>query len=277
MGRNKYIKCKVCSKDIRSDKIKKHIHEEGIQKKYPMKGCSICKKIMIAGNISRHMKAHDLKSKEIITDILQSQKKFDDKKEASSLLKTVLEKQDIDIEAIPKNYSELLKINAKTHASNTSLRPWQQQLLGFLVPSEREVMWVVGKDGNEGKTWFQKYLKNHFGSIRTFNSGIGNSKGLLHTLSKELLPLKDVFIFNIPKCFKIGDVPYNLLENLKDGEAISLKYDSKTLSFRTPNIVILFSNKWPDRMKMSSDRWKIYNIKQSELVEDHINKRKQTK
>ena len=68
----------------------------------------------------------------------------------------------------------------------------------FLVPSERDVMWVVGKDGNEGKTWFQKYLKTHFGSIRTFNSGIGNSKGLLHTLSKELLTLKDVFIFNIP-------------------------------------------------------------------------------
>ena len=139
----------------------------------------------------------------------------------------------------------------------------------LLVPSEREVIWVVGKDGNEGKTWFQKYLKSYFGSVRTFNSSIGNSsKSLLHALSKHLLPLIDVFIFNIPKCFPGTEVPYDLFENLKDGEAISSKYDSRTLLFKTPNIVIIFSNKSPNRIKMSCDRWKIFNIKKSELIED---------
>ena len=46
------------------------------------------------------------------------------------------------------------------------------------------------------------------------------------------------------------------LKNLKDGEAISLKYDSKTLSFKTPTKVIIFSNTWADRKKMLLDRWK---------------------
>ena len=37
--------------------------------------------------------------------------------------------------------------------SRAKLRPWQEQLK---VPSEREVIWVIGKDRNEGKCWFQE-------------------------------------------------------------------------------------------------------------------------
>ena len=89
------------------------------------------------------------------------------------------------------------------------------------------------------------------------HSSIGNSSnGLLHTLSKQLLTLIDVFIFSIRRCFPVTNVPFSLLKNLKDGEAISLKYDSKTLSFKTPTKVIIFSNTWADRKKMLLDRWK---------------------
>ena len=276
MGKHRYIKCEICSKSIRSDWIKKHNHNNKMRK-YPTKNCVICKKTIIAKNLSRHIKTHDLKSKEIMTDIQKSQNKFDEMKETGSLIKKMLEKQDFDVEAIPKDYVEILKIKTNASSCKTLLRPWQQQLMEVLVPSDREVIWVVGKDGNEGKSWFQKYLKNHYGSVRTFSSSIGNSSnGVLHTLSKQLLSLIDVFIFNIPRCFSVTNVPFSLLENLKDGEAISLKYDSKTLSFKTPNIVIIFSNKWPDRMKISRDRWKIFNIKQNELIEDSINQKNKT-
>ena len=121
MGRHKYIKCDVCSKDIRSDNMKKHTHKDKL-KKYPMKSCSICKKNMVRNNLSRHMKTHDLKSKEIMVDILKNQSEFNEKRETGSLIKRLLEKQDIDAEAIPKEYVEVLKLNSQTPLSNISLR-----------------------------------------------------------------------------------------------------------------------------------------------------------
>ena len=36
------------------------------------------------------------------------------------------------------------------------------------------------------------------------------------------------------------DLPYTLLEEIKDGQAISTKYDSKVLNFRKPNILKLY-------------------------------------
>ena len=60
------------------------------------------------------------------------------------------------------------------------------------------------------------------------------------TLSKLVLPLIDVFMFNIPRSFSRMDVPYELLEEIKDGNAVSTKYDSKRITFKTPNIVLIF-------------------------------------
>ena len=51
-----------------------------------------------------------------------------------------------------------------------------------------------------------------------------------------------------------------MLEAIKDGTAINIKYQSEVLRFKTPNIVIVFSNDDPDVMQLSRDRWQILNI-----------------
>ena len=61
------------------------------------------------------------------------------------------------------------------------------------------------------------------------------------------------------------DVPYTLLEEIKDGQAISTKYDSKVLNFKKPNILIVFSNTQPIITRVSKDRWKIYDITKDKL------------
>ena len=44
------------------------------------------------------------------------------------------------------------------------LYPWQQQALEFIrKPSHREIIWIKGPRGNEGKTWFQNYVKSLIG------------------------------------------------------------------------------------------------------------------
>ena len=63
-----------------------------------------------------------------------------------------------------KNNRESLKIYRKNmtmrNLSNTELRIWQQHLLEHIsAPSDREVIWVWGQTGNEGKTWIKGYLE----------------------------------------------------------------------------------------------------------------------
>ena len=62
------------------------------------------------------------------------------------------------------------------------------------------------------------------------------------------------------------NVPYELLEEIKDGNAVSTKYDSKRLTFKTPNIVLVFSNEQPIITKISKDRWSIFNIVRGDLI-----------
>ena len=36
------------------------------------------------------------------------------------------------------------------------------------LPSNREVIWVIGRKGDEGKTWFQSYMEAVFGYVSVF-------------------------------------------------------------------------------------------------------------
>ena len=58
---------------------------------------------------------------------------------------------------------------------------------------------------------------------------------------------------------------YPVLEAIKDGKTINGKYQSEVLRFKTPNIVIVFSNDDPDVMQLSRDRWQIFNITEDGL------------
>ena len=75
------------------------------------------------------------------------------------------------------------------------------------------------------------------------------------------LSIINLFLFNVPGSFSVVDVPYSLLEEIKDGFSISAKYDSKQLRFNTPNIIIVFANNTPIKHKVSKDRWSIFEIR----------------
>ena len=51
--------------------------------------------------------------------------------------------------------------------ANMELRMWQNQTLNLIdKPTERQVIWITGRQGNEGKTWFQCYAEAYFGFHR---------------------------------------------------------------------------------------------------------------
>ena len=113
------------------------------------------------------------------------------------------------------------------------MKPWQESLLEYVQkPCDREIFWVVGKEGNEGKSWFQKYVKSWLGARRVV-TGIdikANNASIFQALRKCPIVTADIFLFNIVKSkkkFKV--INYDALENMKDGEAFASKYDSQQL------------------------------------------------
>ena len=97
--------------------------------------------------------------------------------------------------------------------------------------------------------------------VRVFDANIRrSSKCILHILSKEIVSLIDIFLFNVPRSFNMDEFPYEMLEELKDGKAESIKYNSIKLQVNTPNTVLVFSNENPDKERMLKDRWIIYLI-----------------
>ena len=69
----------------------------------------------------------------------------------------------------------------------------------------------------------------------------------------------DIFLFNDSRSIMGEEVNmYRILEDIKDGAATTSKYDNQVIKFKTPNIVMVFSNSPPKRASLSADRWNVY-------------------
>ena len=48
---------------------------------------------------------------------------------------------------------------------------------------------------------------------------------------------------------------------------MAAKFDSKELKFHTPNTIVVFSNEMPGVDQLSKDRWKIFQIRDDDLLD----------
>ena len=136
------------------------------------------------------------------------------------------------------------------------------------------IIWVMGRKGNEGKSWFQSYMQSLYGAHRVARFDVTNkTSDLLHIMSRCALATTDVFLFNHQRCVSSEDCCYSLLEMIKDGYASAPKFQGALLRIKTPNLVIVFSNREPRMHSLSLDRWKVFSIRDGKLVggfEDQI-------
>ena len=262
MGRNKTVQCSVCLKFLRSDNVNRHMKKHEASK-YKMKACRICKKVMISKNISRHLKVHTVNSVEIKRNMVCDQSIYQNEKQIGEIVRAIMKEGDIEPQSLRNEYQKALKIERMNiEQEKLPLRAWQSLLLDNIKPTQREIIWICGRVGAEGKSWFQDYLEELYTPKRVFRSSIDAKKeSILHSLSKRTLSIIDVFMFNIPRSFEVQNVPYTLFEDIKDGFSISTKYDSKQLRFNTPNVVLVFAKYMPSKYKVSKDRWCIYDIR----------------
>ena len=185
----------------------------------------------------------------------------------------ILGEGEVPEDSLPREMKEALDIYMKQaqelYYNNVELKPWQKELLEYMDhPTQRQIIWIVGKSCGEGKSWFQKYVKSVYGT-RKVVSGINlraSTPNICHVLSKQPLSTADIFLFNIGKAKKKTDaVNYEVLEDLKDGDAFAAKYNSQQLKIRTPNVVMVFSNERPDTNQLAIDRWKLLYITDDNL------------
>ena len=250
---------------MRSDHLKRHCLTK--HKNFDFKVTTVVRGFLREKD-SGNPSVQDLES-----EILADNKLLDEKIELGEKISKVLTNTNAKEESLSKKNKEAFNLyQSKKFAINPNdddlkLYPWQQQAIDLMQkPSLREVIWVKGARGNEGKTWFQKYVQSLLGRERVVQLDLKNSIGnIMQILRKLPLSTLDIFMFNDARSGLSESRCYDVLENLKDGCSIASKYSSEIIQFKTPNVVIVFSNADPDMTQLSKDRWKVFYINKDGL------------
>ena len=230
-------------------------------------------------DVIQHPSSSTLDTSNLEEELLKNNQLYLDKIELGKQIAIIIDKGTVREESLTRHQKEALDTHRKQKPridiQHVELRTWQQQLMEMItIPSNREVFWICGLYGNEGKSWFQSYLETFYGYARVVRLDLRNkAANILHALSKRPLQTTDIFMFNDTRASNQIDQNYAVLEHIKDGCAVSSKYDSSIITFKTPNVVIVFSNNRPDTTSLSNDRWRVYSITKDGLRIQHEGKK----
>lgn len=112
---------------------------------------------------------------------------------------------------------------------------------------DRQILFVVGEFGGEGKTFLAHYLVANHGAVKYENSKTNDVK-----YAYEGEP---IVIFDFVRSSQ-DHINYEILEIIKNGSFFSSKYQSEFKAFAPPKVVV-FTNEHPDLNKLSKDRYQI--------------------
>ena len=205
-------------------------------------------------------------------DMIKDNQLYLERIELGKNIEIIISEGDIHEESLTKERKAALDLYRKQRPrldiTAIELRAWQEQAMQlFETPTERQVIWITGRQGNEGKSWFQGYIDSFYGFNRVVRMDLRiKHANICNVLKKRSLASVDIFVFNDARSVSGEEINlYRILEDIKDGQATTSKYDNDNIQFKTPNTVIVFSNRYPKTKKLSRDRWSIYNANQDGL------------
>ena len=283
---NEKVICQWCSKLFsRRDKLNCHIvhkHQHNINKKQTFSCVQCGKQFSRKFTLKRHQILHTFSGRErevaeqsLLDEMRRNAHLYEDQlKMGQDIASSLQEYDDIPEQSLSNEHRKALEVYKQSrlqqvnHYEIVTLRLWQQKVISFIdEPNMRQVIWIVGKQGNEGKTFLQNYISNYYGTRRVVATDIaGRKKNIAHYLAKLPLECKDIFLFNHPASAS-ESVAYDLLEDIKDGRTRSDKYSTQQIMFKIPNTVMIFSNEFPKTDALKKDRWRIYEIMDEELYD----------
>lgn len=161
-------------------------------------------------------------------------------------------------EVVRNDFPSIQQYTGGDLPSESCLYPWQRSLNEIILEKKktnRQIIWIVERNGNTGKSMFGKYLEFH--NKHVSYSRISKSADILTSVSLEY----SVYYFDFPRTNGPQFCPFQALECVLDGvvDDCKLKKTPRKLRFDPPWVVVV-SNFEPDTDKLSKDRWRIYTI-----------------
>lgn len=174
----------------------------------------------------------------------------------------VLEKHPMILAKYPRFVSTTRRILTEKRIPVSTFTPqpgWQVQLRDSLLgqPDPRRVTWYSDERGGAGKSTFGIRFRLPDGS-RPFLITGGRHADVYYAYNRQ-----QVVIFDWPRSNE-ETFPYAVAEAFKNGYFLSTKYESTPVYFEVPHVII-FANFYPDKTKLSADRWDIHIINNSLL------------
>ena len=171
--KHRQLCCEICKKKMRSDNIKRHLKNH-IKRKQQLDNIEFNLNEINNAEISNGTDADlkDTTSENSLEDILLvDNEAYKEKIDLGKQICTILEKGVVNEESLTRDRKFALDLYRKQKPRldivDVELRPWQEEALKLIDnPSERKVIWITGRQGNEGKSWFQCYTESYFGFHR---------------------------------------------------------------------------------------------------------------
>lgn len=144
------------------------------------------------------------------------------------------------------------------------LYPWQKMVwdLTMELPDDRVVYWFYDQMGGAGKSYLVKKMCEEPGVCRVG----GRGKDCAFAIKKYIEEHKQgarVVLWDVAR--SAGEIDYMMLEKIKNGCVFSAKYESSSVRWASPHVVV-FSNYPPLRYKLSEDRWRVYEISNGDAI-----------
>lgn len=138
------------------------------------------------------------------------------------------------------------------------LKPWQKSVENIIQtePDERSIYWFWDETGNTGKTVLTKYLCHKYNAIPVE----GKKADILYVCAEFE---SECYIFDLSRTTESQSGLYDSIEKVKNGLYMCGKYESKPIVRNCPHVIV-FANFYPDKSKLSLDRWQIFNIEELE-------------
>lgn len=145
---------------------------------------------------------------------------------------------------------------------NVIWKKWQRIVLNILTtkPDSRKIHWLWNKEGNIGKSFLCNYIDLKYDAIICTgkSTDIFNQAYTWRMNNLEIDQIPPCLI-DIPKSESNHKVPYDAIEQLKNGSLYSGKYEGGKVKGESPHIFI-FANYAPDISMLSKDRWVIIDL-----------------
>jgi len=157
------------------------------------------------------------------------------------------------------------KEEIKKEFENIVWKPWQKKIIDMLnnITDNRKIKWLYDELGNNGKSFLARYLL--LNKDVYYITG-GKQQDILFGYDGQ-----PIIIYDLARTYSDNlEHIYTTIENFKNGQYLSTKYETQQRFFKIPHIIIM-ANFMPDINKLSSDRWDIEDINDNNDNNDNNN------